>query len=60
MYEISYGKEVERVESRKEAISQAKDVSKRSHQTVTVEDDVEHLTFRNGDLTQYLYDTRKG
>lgn len=59
MYQISYGQEVERTESRKEAINQAKDVSKRSHQTVTVEDEVERLTFRNGNLTQYLYDTRK-
>ena len=59
MYKISYGQETEKIETRDQAIELARDISDGNHRTVTVEDDAERLVYRNGSLTQYLYDARK-
>ncbi len=60
MYEITDGNDSYDAESRKEAIKLARDLSQSSYHQVVVEDDndSERLTYKNGDLTKYWYDTR--
>ena len=59
MYQITDGHESIKIEEREEAIQEARDLSEGNHNTITVEDNVERLVYRNGDLMQYLYDTRR-
>jgi hypothetical protein len=60
MYEITDGNETHDAETRKEAIKMARDLSQSSYNQVIVEDehDCERLTYKNGDLMKYWYDTR--
>ena len=62
MYEVYWGQETESASTRDEAIRLARQMSSETFNTVVVEDDrdCERLTYRNGDLIKYSYDTRKG
>ncbi len=53
--------EVEEFETRKEAIDVARERSTKVRGEVRVEDDqgIEVLCFRRGELTSYLWDTRR-
>ena len=59
MYQITNGQEAIKIDAREDAIQKARDLSEGNHKTITVEDQVERLVYRNGDLMQYLYDPRK-
>lgn len=59
MYTVSHGQEKIEIDTRDKAIKLARSLSDGNHRTVTIEDEEEKFVYRNGDLMQYLYDTRK-
>lgn len=60
MYQVVKGEEVVEKETRAEAIALARELSENTRQPVVVidEDKVERLTYSEGDLEKYLYETR--
>lgn len=60
MYNVALGVKTFEYESRVEAIDAAKSYSKEHQQTVLVKDgqDRERLSYFNGELENYTYDTR--
>jgi hypothetical protein len=60
MYQVALGVKTVEFESRVEAIDAAKEFSKDNQQTVLVKDaqERERLSYYNGELENYTYDTR--
>ncbi len=60
MYHVAVGLKTMEYPSRLEAIDAAKDFSKANQQTVVVKDaqEREHMSYYNGELENYTYDTR--
>ena len=60
MYHVAVGLKTMEYSTRLEAIDAAKDFSKGNRQTVLVKDarEREHLSYYNGELENYTYDTR--
>ena len=60
MYEVASGHDTHEADNRDSAIEMAKDLSESSYGPVIVTDEgeCERLTYRNGSLTKYWYDTR--
>ncbi|MCA9538248.1 MAG: hypothetical protein KC620_05140 [Myxococcales bacterium] len=61
-YLVSNKLEERTIEGREEAIALAKDWSTEDHTSITVErtDGRVKMTFREGDLIDFVYETRKG
>ncbi|MGM0575042.1 MAG: hypothetical protein ACQEXJ_04845 [Myxococcota bacterium] len=60
MYSVVTGEQTQEFETRAKAIEAAKEISDAEHGKVTVYDEsgCESLTYRNGALELYLYETR--
>jgi len=60
MYQVVNGEDVVEKDTREEAIELARELSSQTHRPVIVQDEarVEKLTYSEGDLSKYLYETR--
>jgi hypothetical protein len=58
MYEVTDGNATFEEDTREDAIERAHELSEGNQRTVVAENDIETLTYRDGELTQYLYNTR--
>ena len=61
MYELSYDDVIKNVETRAEAIAQAKEISSENNVSVTLQDEGhrERMIYQRGELVSYDYETRK-
>ncbi len=59
MYEVTDGSATFEEESRDEALERAHELSDGNRRTVIAENDFESLTYKDGELTEYLYNPRR-